>query len=179
MKAFISGEFALKTLDGAGMGTLVAKETSAWGLSPFFSRRGGETGDYLLITFDLKKREALLCVGNEDVIEEYAAATDGEEFAGLDGELSEPAVEGAVPDRLQAELDRLWRENEILKGRSANGSYMKVSEKGALSVYGLGRYPLTLYRGQWERLLAVSDQIRSFIESNATKLKTKGSSIQR
>lgn len=68
MKAYISGNFVLKAVDGAVMGTLVAKETSAWGLSPFFRRRGGEAGDYLLMTFDLKKRDAFLCVGNEDLI---------------------------------------------------------------------------------------------------------------
>jgi hypothetical protein len=50
---------------------------------------------------------------------------------------------------------------------------LKVSEKGALSVYGLGRFPVTLYREQWERLLAMSDSIRQFIKDNDSTLKKK------
>lgn len=52
---------------------------------------------------------------------------------------------------------------------------LKISEKGALSIYGLGRFPVTLYKEQWTRLLAISDQIRKFIEENNEKLKTKES----
>ena len=51
---------------------------------------------------------------------------------------------------------------------------MKVSEKGALSVYGLGRFPVTLYKEQWARLLDIADDIRAFIKENDTKLKSKG-----
>ena len=50
---------------------------------------------------------------------------------------------------------------------------LKVSEKGALSVYGLGRFPVTLYREQWEKLLGMTDEIRSFIEQNDRLLKKK------
>jgi hypothetical protein len=50
---------------------------------------------------------------------------------------------------------------------------LKVSEKGALSIYGLGRFPVTLYRGQWERLLAQADTIRAFIDANAALLAVK------
>ena len=50
---------------------------------------------------------------------------------------------------------------------------MKVSDKGALSVYGLGRFPVTLYRGQWERLLDEADTIRAFITANAATLTVK------
>lgn len=50
---------------------------------------------------------------------------------------------------------------------------LKVSEKGALSLYGMGRFPVTLYRGQWERLLAASDDIRAFIKANDTLLAVK------
>ena len=50
---------------------------------------------------------------------------------------------------------------------------MKVSEKGALSVYGMGRFPVTLYKEQWLRLLQMSDDIRAFIAANEGKLKTK------
>lgn len=50
---------------------------------------------------------------------------------------------------------------------------MKVSEKGALSIYGLGRFPVTLYAGQWERLLGAADQIKAFMTANAALLATK------
>jgi hypothetical protein len=50
---------------------------------------------------------------------------------------------------------------------------MKVSEKGGVSVYGLGRFPVTLYKEQWIRLLDMADDIRSFIEENESKLKAK------
>jgi hypothetical protein len=76
---------------------------------------------------------------------------------------------------LQAELERLRAENEALKtGRPAKGAMsLKVSEKGAVSVYGLGRFPVTLYREQWERLLASADEIQKFIADNEDKLKKK------
>jgi hypothetical protein len=50
---------------------------------------------------------------------------------------------------------------------------LKVSEKGALSVYGLGRVPVTLYKEQWIKLLGIGDEIKSFIEENNSRLKTK------
>ena len=50
---------------------------------------------------------------------------------------------------------------------------LKVSEKGALSVYGLGRFPVTLYREQWEKLLGLADDIRSFIQAHDSELKKK------
>ena len=76
---------------------------------------------------------------------------------------------------IQAELERLRAENESLKaGRAAKGAIsLKVSEKGAVSLYGLGRFPVTLYKEQWERLLQQSEQIRSFIADNEDKLKKK------
>lgn len=77
-------------------------------------------------------------------------------------------------ENLREELDRLKAENEALKqkGRGAPTS-LKVSEKGALSVYGLGRFPVTLYKEQWEKLLGMSDEIRTFISDNKDRLKTK------
>jgi hypothetical protein len=50
---------------------------------------------------------------------------------------------------------------------------MKVSEKGAVSVYGMGRFPVTLYKEQWLRLLDMADDIRAFIAANEAHLKTK------
>jgi hypothetical protein len=79
------------------------------------------------------------------------------------------------PEDLQAEIERLKAENEALKtSRPAKGAIsIKVSEKGAVSVYGLGRFPVTLYREQWERLLQSSEDIRKFIAENEDRLKKK------
>jgi hypothetical protein len=75
---------------------------------------------------------------------------------------------------LQSELERLRAENEALKqGRRIGSVSMKVSEKGAVSVYGLGRFPVTLYQEQWLKLLAMADDIKQFIEENRGRLKVK------
>ena len=74
---------------------------------------------------------------------------------------------------LEAELERLKAENEALKKRSSKAVSIKVSEKGGVSVYGLGRFPVTLYKEQWIRLLDMTDDIRSFIKENESKLKAK------
>jgi hypothetical protein len=74
---------------------------------------------------------------------------------------------------VQAELARLRAENEALKQRRSSAVSMKVSEKGAVSVYGLGRFPVTLYQEQWVKLLATADDIKAFIEENRSKLKVK------
>jgi hypothetical protein len=79
-----------------------------------------------------------------------------------------------MPDEdLRAELERLRRENESLKKGAAKGVSFKVSEKGGVSVYGLGRFPVTLYKEQWAKLLDLSDQIKAFIAENESKLKSK------
>jgi len=79
---------------------------------------------------------------------------------------------------LQAEIERLKAENAQLKKPPARGQlYLKVSEKGAVSVYGLGRFPVTLYREQWEKLMAFSDDIRRFIEDHDADLKRKESAV--
>jgi hypothetical protein len=75
---------------------------------------------------------------------------------------------------LRAELERLRAENQALKQTSAKGISLKVSEKGGLSVYGLGRFPITLYKEQWTRLLGMADEIKAFIKANDAQLKTKG-----
>lgn len=77
-------------------------------------------------------------------------------------------------EELRAEIERLKAENENLKRPAARGQMsLKVSEKGALSVYGLGRFPVTLYREQWEKLLGMADEIRRFIHDNDDRLKKK------
>jgi hypothetical protein len=75
-------------------------------------------------------------------------------------------------EELKAEIDRLRAENETLK-RPRGQTSLRVSEKGALSVYGLGRFPVTLYREQWEKLLGMADDIRQFIAENDQSLKKK------
>jgi hypothetical protein len=74
---------------------------------------------------------------------------------------------------MQSELERLRAENAALKKTSAKGLSLKVSAKGALSVYGLGRFPVTLYKEQWKKLLDMADDLRAFMAANDSQLKTK------
>ena len=74
---------------------------------------------------------------------------------------------------MKAELERLRAENSRLKQRGSRGVSMKVSEKGGVSIYGLGRFPVTLYKEQWAKLLDMADDIRAFIAENEPKLKSK------
>ena len=76
-------------------------------------------------------------------------------------------------EALRTELERLRAENEALKRSSSKGLSMRVSEKGAVSVYGLGRFPVTLYKEQWLRLLDMAEDIRVFIRQNEAQLKSK------
>lgn len=80
-----------------------------------------------------------------------------------------------MSEDLKAELERLKAENAALKSaKPARGAVsMKVSEKGALSVYGMGRFPVTLYKEQWLKLMGMSEEIKKFIEENNDRLKTK------
>jgi hypothetical protein len=77
-------------------------------------------------------------------------------------------------EEMKAELDRLRNENAALKKGTSTGIRLKVSEKGAVSVYGMGRFPVTLYKEQWLKLLDMSDDIRAFIGANEAQLKAKG-----
>jgi len=79
-----------------------------------------------------------------------------------------------MTEDLKAELARLQAENERLKQRGNRAMSLKVSEKGGVSVYGLGRFPVTLYKEQWAKLLEMADEIRAFIRENESKLKSKG-----
>jgi len=76
-------------------------------------------------------------------------------------------------EEMKTELERLRAENEALKKPARGQMFLKVSEKGGLSVYGLGRFPVTLYREQWEKLLGMADEIREFIMANDKALKRK------
>jgi hypothetical protein len=74
---------------------------------------------------------------------------------------------------MKAELERLKAENEALRKGNAKGTSLRVSDKGGVSVYGLGRFPVTLYKEQWTKLLDMAEDIRAFIVENEAKLKTK------
>jgi len=76
-------------------------------------------------------------------------------------------------EELKAELERLRSENAALKKVGSSSIRMKVSEKGAVSIYGMGRFPVTLYKEQWLKLLDMADEIRAFIAANEAQLKTK------
>ena len=79
-------------------------------------------------------------------------------------------------EALKAELEKAKKEIEALKAaKTKAGQFsMKVSEKGGVSVYGLGRFPVTLYQEQWLKLLGMADDIKQFIEDNRSRLKVKG-----
>jgi len=74
---------------------------------------------------------------------------------------------------MKAELESLRAENAKLKSKDSAGLSLKVSEKGAVSLYGMGRFPVTLYKEQWLRVLASAPEIEAFIRENDSKLKTK------
>jgi hypothetical protein len=79
-------------------------------------------------------------------------------------------------EELQAELEQLKAENEKLKASKSRSGELsfKVSQKGAVSVYGMGRFPVTLYKEQWDRLLAKAEELKVFIKENESQLTVKG-----
>jgi hypothetical protein len=79
-------------------------------------------------------------------------------------------------ESIEEKLARLEAENQALKkqvDRKPGELRLKVSEKGGLSIYGLGRFPVTLYKEQWNRLLDHADEIREFLKANDHQLKAK------
>jgi hypothetical protein len=80
-----------------------------------------------------------------------------------------------MSEDVKTEIERLTAEKKSVKNRKSTEESisMKVSEKGALSIYGMGRFPVTLYKEQWLKLLGVADQIKRYIEKNNSRLKTK------
>ncbi|HXC97290.1 MAG TPA: hypothetical protein VNU92_16430 [Edaphobacter sp.] len=74
---------------------------------------------------------------------------------------------------LRAEIERLRAENDKLKNKPARGLTLKVSEKGGVSLYGVGRFPVTLYKEQWRRILGMAAEIETFIQENESSLKAK------
>ena len=79
--------------------------------------------------------------------------------------MSEPTNE-----ELKARIAELEKQ---VSGKRTGRIEFKVSEKGGVSVYGLGRFPVTLYYEQWQRLLGAADDLRAFLETNKDKLKLK------
>lgn len=76
-------------------------------------------------------------------------------------------------EELKAELERLRAENEKLKNKGVRGLSLKVSEKGGVSLYGVGRFPVTLYKEQWRKILDMAPEIEAFIKANESSLKAK------
>jgi hypothetical protein len=76
-------------------------------------------------------------------------------------------------ESMKEELERLRAENDELKSKKVRGLSLKVSEKGALSLYGVGRFPVTLYKEQWAKVLGMKDEIEKFMQDNAHLLKSK------
>ncbi|MEM7409806.1 MAG: hypothetical protein AAF430_06210 [Myxococcota bacterium] len=74
---------------------------------------------------------------------------------------------------LKAELEKLRAENEALKAKEKQGLRLQVSQKGAVSLYGIRRFPITFYADEWDTVLGMSDQIRAFIAEHQGELKRK------
>jgi hypothetical protein len=74
---------------------------------------------------------------------------------------------------MQAELERLRRENEQLKAKEKKGVRLAVSQKGGVSLYGIRRFPITFYKEEWERILGMGDEIRAFLAEHEAELATK------
>jgi hypothetical protein len=74
---------------------------------------------------------------------------------------------------LHAELERLRAENEALKSHPSREMRLKVSEKGAVSLYGIRRFPITFYADEWERIFDMVENVREFIREHEGSLKRK------
>jgi hypothetical protein len=74
---------------------------------------------------------------------------------------------------MKAELERLRAENEALKSQKKEGLRLQVSQKGAVSLYGIRRFPVTFYADEWDLILGQTDEIRAFIRENDAQLKRK------
>ena len=76
-------------------------------------------------------------------------------------------------EEMQAELERLRAENEGLKARKTQERRLQVSQKGAVSLYGIRRFPITFYADEWDIILGMADEVRAFISQHDTELKRK------
>jgi hypothetical protein len=76
-------------------------------------------------------------------------------------------------EEMRAELERLRAENEGLKARKTQETRLQVSQKGAVSLYGIRRFPITFYADEWDIVLKMADEVRAFIAQHETELKRK------
>jgi hypothetical protein len=76
-------------------------------------------------------------------------------------------------EEMQAELERLRAENEGLKARKSQETRLQVSQKGAVSLYGIRRFPITFYADEWDIVLGMATEVRAFIAEHETELKRK------
>ena len=76
-------------------------------------------------------------------------------------------------EEMQAELERLRAENEGLKAKRTQETRLQVSQKGAVSLYGIRRFPITFYADEWDIVLGMADEVRTFITQHETELKRK------
>ncbi len=76
-------------------------------------------------------------------------------------------------EEMQAELERLRAENEGLKARKTQERRLQVSQKGAVSLYGIRRFPITFYADEWDIILGMADEVRTFISQHDSELKRK------
>ena len=79
---------------------------------------------------------------------------------------------------LRAQIEALTAANAALKANANKGISMKVSEKGGVSVYGLGRWPITLYESQWLQLLDMGGDIRAFMAEHKAELDAKNAAYK-
>lgn len=89
----------------------------------------------------------------------------------------DPAILASLNGLSQADMiakvAQLMADNAKLKKANNGKLSLKVSEKGALSIYGMGKWPITLYLSQWERVMANLDQIKAFVEANRSSFSVK------
>ena len=76
-------------------------------------------------------------------------------------------------EELQKEIERLKAENEALKSKSGRELRLQVSAKGGVSLYGIRRFPITFYKEEWDQVLGMSDEIKSFLAEHAGELKVR------
>ncbi len=76
-------------------------------------------------------------------------------------------------EQMQAELERLRAENEGLKAKRTQEMRLQVSQKGAVSLYGIRRFPITFYADEWDIVLGMADEVRTFISQHESELKRK------
>ncbi len=79
---------------------------------------------------------------------------------------------------LKAAMDKIAALEAQISAQSSGTLTFKVSDKGAVSCYGLGRFPVTLYKSQWERLIANADKAKAFIAANAARRTVKGQTVE-